>query len=167
MAQIYIVIIMIVGVLLTPSAWADSELDTVLSKAKITVHTYDLERAKQALKESSTDAIRVENLKKVVEIQKELDEAIASAPIGTISDPVLSARQLILKKKRVDELKAKNAVSNTNNLLRSETGASKPDTETTQSNNEELKTAESELTKAAIEATEQEKLQDLADKRFA
>ncbi len=165
MAQIITLLIMIVSVLVCPYARAGSEVDQAVAKAEIMVLKDDLKKAERILDDSKAEA-RDGNLKVVEELKEKLKKATELAPRGSMSDPLLGARQLLLKKKRVDDLKAKKPsdISKTSKGVKE---GPETDDNKIKSTKEELDVAETEMTKAAIEVTEQEKLQEQADKRFA
>ncbi|MEK6762739.1 MAG: hypothetical protein AABY96_08495 [Nitrospirota bacterium] len=154
MAQIFTVLIIIVWIILAPAAWADSALDEAASKANIIVLKDDVEKAKKKL-EGLTGTAYDEQLEKVKKLEENLAGAVMPASKKPPTDLVESSRQLLRKKRIVDELTVKK---------NSKEGDER------QSVQEELDLAESDLRNSIKEASEQDKLQKLqleADERFA
>ncbi len=153
MAGILTALIMIVWVILAPSAWADSDLDIELAKAKVIVTKADeLEKAKKALEGLTGDALDKKS-KEVKELEASLEKTVKSAFVGTPFSRIAYSRQLLQRKEIVDQLTAKK---------QAETDVTK-----LPSLQKSLELAESDLQKSIVETSEQDKLKKDADQRFA
>jgi hypothetical protein len=146
MTRIIIVLIMIVGVLLAPSVWADSDLGIELAKAKIIVdRDNELKQAKEALKngELTGDAYD-KKLKEVEDLKTSLGMAVKAAWGSlTLEDGIAHARRLQKQNEYIDYLNTKKA------------------------SEEDVAFAKSDLQKTIVKTSEQDELQKKADERFA
>lgn len=143
MARIFTALIMILGVILATAAWADSDFDIELSKAKVILtKDKELKQAEEDLKALSGDA-KVEKTTKVEDLKKGLEKSVKAAWGMKTSDGIVYAQQLNQRNEYIEYLKTKKTPE------------------------KDVELARSDSEKTVIKTSEQQELQNKADQRFA